>query len=187
MPYEALITKMTLRSMQQARYATECIGHFGLACKYYCHFTSPIRRYPDLIVHRLIDKYNNNLDLNQLENIERSLPEICEQSSYMEREADEAEKETGELMMVHFALDHIGHSYRGKIIAFNNDSMTVKLDNNVKGIVQNNLNPKLKRKKQYRIGQTVYAVIKEVSVPHRVIYFGLESKEKKQRKKLIKK
>ena len=182
-----LISVAILATMSKARYSNENAGHYGLALDYYTHFTSPIRRYPDLIVHRLIDKYNNNLDLNQLENIERSLPEICEQSSYMEREADEAEKETGELMMVHFALDHIGQSYRGKITAFNSDSMTVKLDNNVKGIVQNNLNPKLKRKKQYHIGQTVYAVIKEVSVPHRVIYFGLESKEKKQRKKLIKK
>lgn len=93
-PEEALISRLTLRSMKQAKYSTECTGHFGLASQYYCHFTSPIRRYPDLQIHRIIkEQLRGRLVESRITHFEQILPQVAKQSSQMERRADEAERE----------------------------------------------------------------------------------------------
>ena len=93
-PEEALIARLTLRSMKQARYTTECSGHFGLAAKYYTHFTSPIRRYPDLQIHRIIkESLRGGLGPERLRHYEALLPLVAEETSALERRADEAERE----------------------------------------------------------------------------------------------
>ena len=181
---EELISTAILRCMSKARYSEINEGHYGLALDYYTHFTSPIRRYPDLSVHRLIDSYKNIP--SDLSKIERELPEICDHSSYMEREADTAERETLELKMAEYGEKHIGEEFRGQIVAFNPYGIDVKLDNNLKGIVINN-DIKLSNaqdKYKLKLGQKVYAVIKDVSVPHRAIYFSLVGVENKKNKVL---
>ena len=102
-PEEDLISRLTLRSMKQAKYTTECTGHFGLAAKYYCHFTSPIRRYPDLQIHRIIkDVLRGRMNGTREEHYRSILPEVARQSSERERKADEAEWETIKLKKVEY-------------------------------------------------------------------------------------
>lgn len=97
-PEEALISRLTLRSMKQAKYTTVSTGHFGLATNYYCHFTSPIRRYPDLQIHRIIkDNLRGRMNQKRIEHYDSILPEVAKHSSEMERRADEAERETDKL------------------------------------------------------------------------------------------
>ena len=97
-PEEALISRLTLRSMKRAQYSVDCTGHFGLACQYYCHFTSPIRRYPDLQIHRIIkEQLRGKLSVNRIDHYKGILPEVAKHSSQMERRADEAERETDKL------------------------------------------------------------------------------------------
>ncbi len=114
-PEEALISRLTLRSMKQAKYSTECTGHFGLASQYYCHFTSPIRRYPDLQIHRIIkEQLRGRLVESRITHYEQILPQVAKQSSQMERRADEAERETGDkLKKTEFMEKHIGEIYEG--------------------------------------------------------------------------
>lgn len=100
-PEEALLSRLTLRSMKQAKYTTLCSGHFGLATQYYTHFTSPIRRYPDLQIHRIIKEgLRGGLGERRTAHYERLLPQIAVQSSALERRADEAERETDKLKNV---------------------------------------------------------------------------------------
>ncbi len=97
-PEEALISRLTLRSMKQAKYTIDCTGHFGLACQYYCHFTSPIRRYPDLQIHRIIkEQLRGRLNEKRIDHYNEILPEVAKHSSEMERRADEAERETDKI------------------------------------------------------------------------------------------
>lgn len=115
-PEEALISRLTLRSMKQAKYSTECTGHFGLASQYYCHFTSPIRRYPDLQIHRIIkEQLRGRLVESRITHYEQILPQVAKQSSQMERRADEAERETDKLKKTEFMEKHIGEIYEGVI------------------------------------------------------------------------
>lgn len=115
-PEEALISRLTLRSMKQAKYTINCTGHFGLACSYYCHFTSPIRRYPDLQIHRIIkEQIRGRLNDKRIEHYNEILPEVAKHSSEMERRADEAERETDKLKKVEFMEAHIGEIYEGVI------------------------------------------------------------------------
>ena len=96
-----MLSRLTLRSMKRAQYATDCTGHFGLAASYYCHFTSPIRRYPDLQIHRIIkENLRGRLNAERMEHYESILPEVAKHSSEMERRADEAERETVKLQKV---------------------------------------------------------------------------------------
>lgn len=181
---EQLISTTILTCMSKARYSQINEGHYGLALDYYTHFTSPIRRYPDLEVHRLIDEYKDIIPA-KLSKIESMLPEICAHSSYMEREADTAERETLELKMAEYGLKHIGEEYRGQIIAFNPYGLDIKLDNNLKGIATNeNINLKDNTdKNRLRLGQKVYAIIKDVSIPHRAIYFSIVKAEQDKNKR----
>lgn len=136
-PEETVISTVMLRSMKQAKYDPESLGHFGLATEYYTHFTSPIRRYPDLIVHRLIRTYliEGKVDEETRSRWAESLPVIAEQSSNMERRAVEAERETDELKKAEYMLDKIGEEYDGMISSVTNFGMFVELPNTIEGLV----------------------------------------------------
>lgn len=133
---EAMISRMVLRSMQQAKYSMDCLGHFGLACKQYCHFTSPIRRYPDLQIHRIIkDQLNGRLSKDRIDHYREILPDVARQSSAMERRAEEAERETDKLKKVQFMEKHIGEEFNGVISGVTGWGIYVELDNTVEGLI----------------------------------------------------
>lgn len=133
---EALISRLTLRSMKRAQYSTECTGHFGLACQYYCHFTSPIRRYPDLQIHRIIkEQLRGRLLEKRIEHYQGRLPEVAKHSSEMERRADEAERETDKLKKAQYMQDHIGEIYEGVISGITAWGIYVELSNTVEGMI----------------------------------------------------
>lgn len=136
-PEEMVISTVMLRSMQQAKYSPESIGHFGLATKYYTHFTSPIRRYPDLIVHRLIRQYviEGKMDIASQEKWKAIMPEIAQHTSIMERKAVDAERETEELKKAEFMEDKIGQEFDGIISSVTNFGLFVELPNTIEGLV----------------------------------------------------
>ncbi|MGM7682971.1 ribonuclease R [Cytobacillus sp. Hm23] len=136
-PEEVVVSTVMLRSMKQAKYDPESLGHFGLSTDFYTHFTSPIRRYPDLIVHRLIRTYliNRQLDEKVQQNWQEKLPEIAEHSSSMERRAVDAERETDELKKTEFMEDKIGEEFDGIISSVTNFGVFVELPNTIEGLV----------------------------------------------------
>lgn len=135
-PQESLISRLTLRAMQRAKYSTQCDGHYGLACKYYCHFTSPIRRYPDLQIHRIIkESIKGKLGDARSEHYNKILPEVAKQSSVRERLADEAEREVDKLKKAEYMQEHIGEIYDGIISGVTNWGIYVELENTVEGLV----------------------------------------------------
>jgi len=133
---ETVISMLLLRSMQQAKYDVEPIGHFGLAAEYYSHFTSPIRRYPDLILHRQIHYYDEVGKTKKDQKYwEQKLPEIAEQSSKAERRAVDAERETDELKKAEYMAGKVGEKFSGTIISITGFGMFVQLPNTVEGLV----------------------------------------------------
>lgn len=136
-PEEMVVSTVMLRSMQQAKYKPESLGHFGLSTDFYTHFTSPIRRYPDLIVHRLIRTYliEGKMDPVTREKWNARLPDIAEHSSNMERRAVEAERETDELKKAEYMEDKIGQEFDGIISSVTNFGMFVELPNTIEGLV----------------------------------------------------
>lgn len=134
---EALISRLTLRSLKQAKYTTTCTGHFGLAAKYYCHFTSPIRRYPDLQIHRIIkENLRGGLTEKRIKHYDSILPGVSEQSSKTERRSDEAERDTEKIKKVEFMQNHIGEVFEGVISSITTWGMYVELPNTVEGMVR---------------------------------------------------
>ena len=171
-----VISNYILTSMSKAKYSNINEGHYGLALNFYTHFTSPIRRYPDLMVHRLIDYYNDfETVLEKLNAIEEKLPDICSHSSYMERQADAAEEETLDLKMAEYIKDYIGESFNGQIIRMTPYGMDIKMENNIKGIVRPEDVSKTKKDldHKFKLGEKVCVLVKEVSVPHRLIYLNI--------------
>lgn len=141
-PEEALISRLTLRSMKQAKYTIDCTGHFGLACQYYCHFTSPIRRYPDLQIHRIIkEQLRGKLNEKRIEHYHEILPEVAKHSSDMERRADEAERETDKLKKVEYMEERIGSIYEGVISSITSWGVYVELPNTVEGMIHVSMLP----------------------------------------------
>lgn len=135
-PEEAMISRLTLRSMKQAKYSIESSGHFGLACQFYCHFTSPIRRYPDLQIHRIIkEQLRGRLGEERIHHYRDILPEVAKQSSRLERRADEAERETDKLKKVQYMEDRIGEIYEGVVSGITAWGIYVELPNTVEGLV----------------------------------------------------
>ena len=133
---ETLISRLTLRSMKRASYTVECTGHFGLACQYYCHFTSPIRRYPDLQIHRIIkDQLRGRLREERLAHYTERLPEVAKHSSKAERRAEEAERETDKMKKAEYMEDHVGERYEGVISGITQWGIYVELPNTVEGLV----------------------------------------------------
>ena len=188
-PEEALISRLTLRSMKQAKYSTDCTGHFGLAAKHYCHFTSPIRRYPDLQIHRIIkENLRGRLNGIRTEHYETILPEVAKHSSEMERRADEAERETEKLKKVEYMEQHIGEVYEGVISGITNYGLYVELPNTIEGMVHVNAlegdyyeyddNTYEMRGQHsgtvYRLGQKVRIRVKDVDRLCRTIDFVLQ-------------
>lgn len=136
-PEEALISKLALRSMRQAKYATNCGGHFGLAMKYYCHFTSPIRRYPDLQIHRVIkENIHGRLGGSRISHYNKILPEVAEASSMLERRADDSEREVEKLKKAEYMEQFIGESFEGMVSGVTSWGMYVELPNTVEGMVK---------------------------------------------------
>lgn len=134
---EAMISRLTLRSMKQARYTTENTGHFGLAVQYYTHFTSPIRRYPDLQIHRIIkENIEGRLNGQRIEHYHGILPQVASQTSMTERRADEAEREVEKLKKVEYMSEHIGETYEGVISGLTNWGMYVELPNTCEGMIR---------------------------------------------------
>ena len=141
-PEEALISRLTLRSMKQAKYTIDCTGHFGLVCQYYCHFTSPIRRYPDLQIHRIIkEQLRGRLNEKRIDHYNEILPEVAKHSSEMERRADEAERETDKLKKVEFMERHIGEIYEGVISSITAWGVYVELPNTIEGMIHVSMLP----------------------------------------------
>ncbi len=135
-PEEPLISRLALRSMKQAKYSVECSGHFGLACPYYCHFTSPIRRYPDLQIHRIIkEQLRGRLGEERTAHYREILPEVAKHSSETERRADEAERETDKLKKVEYMEERIGEIYEGVVSGITSWGIYVELPNTVEGLI----------------------------------------------------
>ncbi|MBQ0001392.1 MAG: RNB domain-containing ribonuclease, partial [Clostridiales bacterium] len=193
LPNEAMISRLALRTMKQARYTTECTGHFGLAAKYYCHFTSPIRRYPDLQIHRIIrDNLRGRLAREgKTEHYKEILDEVAQQSSICERRADEAERESDKLKKAEYMSYHLGESYEGIISGVTGWGLYVELPNTVEGLVHISsmrddyyefdqetyeLRGEM-RKKVYRLGQKVRVRVDAADTVAKTIDFVLEAEE----------
>lgn len=188
-PEDMVISTMMLRSMQQARYDADNLGHFGLAADYYTHFTSPIRRYPDLIVHRLVRKYliEKSMDGRAMHEWEEKLPQIAEHTSNRERRAIDAERDTDELKKAEFMIQHIGDEFEGVISSVANFGMFVELPNTIEGMVNmQNMSDDYyhfderqmaligeRKAKVYRIGDVVKVKVIHVYVDERQIDFQI--------------
>ena len=135
-PYEAMISRLVLRAMKQAKYTTENTGHFGLAARYYTHFTSPIRRYPDLQIHRIIKEHlRGRMNGERSAHYEEILPKVAAQCSDRERRADEAEREVVKMKKAEYMRDRIGEEYEGVISGVTKWGIYVELPNTVEGLV----------------------------------------------------
>lgn len=187
-PFEQVVSTMMLRSMQQAKYSEEPRGHYGLAAEDYTHFTSPIRRYPDLIVHRLIHQYIKGRPTpKESERLEAKLPEIAIHSSQMERRAVDAERATDALKKAEFMLDKVGEEFEGMISSITSFGIFIQLPNTVEGLVRlSNLTDDYynfnqqhllligeRTGKVYRIGQKVKIQVTSVNIEERQIDFDI--------------
>ena len=136
-PSEGVVNTVTLRSMQKAFYGTSCEGHFGLALKYYCHFTSPIRRYPDLMIHRIIKSVlQDGIDVKKMSHFRGAAEKAAEQSSAAERKAIEVEREVEKLKKAEYMSYHIGEVYDGIISGTTSFGIYVQLENTVEGMIR---------------------------------------------------
>jgi len=190
-PEERIISTVMLRSLKQARYESQNIGHFGLAAIYYTHFTSPIRRYPDLIVHRVIRETFSTGDIlvKRREKLTAMLPEIALHSSERERAAAEAERETVSLKTAEYMAQFVGDTFDGIINGVTAFGIFVELDNGVEGLVRVSSMEEdyyqyveeqyaligERTKKVYRLGDAVKVILTRVNPEERNIDFVLET------------
>jgi len=136
-PEEMFISRLVLRSMKQARYTTENLGHFGLAVSYYCHFTSPIRRYPDLQIHRIIkENLHSKLDDERIAHYRGILDEVATHSSEAERRAGDAERDLQKIKKAEYMSGHIGERYEGLISGITSWGIYVELPNTCEGLIR---------------------------------------------------
>ncbi|KDR93899.1 ribonuclease R [Peptoclostridium litorale DSM 5388] len=183
---ELAVSMIMLRSLKQAKYAPNCTGHFGLAAKYYSHFTSPIRRYPDLQIHRIIKEFlNGQIDGKRQNELKEIVAKSSEQSSLREREAETAEREVEDLKKAEYMRDHVGKVYEGFISGVTSFGIFVELDNTVEGLVRlSSMSDDYyifdsekytvigeHRKKMYRIGDTIKVKVDRVDLDRREIEF----------------
>lgn len=195
---ETVVSTLLLRSLKQARYSPECMGHFGLAARYYCHFTSPIRRYPDLIIHRIIKEFiNNKIDEKRTKRLTAEVDYAAKQSSDTERNADEAEREVDDLKKAEYMSERIGEEYNAIVSSVTNFGMFVELANTVEGLVHiSTLADDYyvydekhlcligeRTKKVYRLGDEVRIKVTKVDMLSHEIYFELLSNEAEHSKR----
>lgn len=137
-PFAETVNKVVLRSMQKARYLKDCLGHFGLALQYYCHFTSPIRRYPDLTIHRFIKEslHKKNITKTRREEMDEFADDSALQSSETEKNADRAERDVDDLWRAYLMKDRIGEVFDGIITSVCSYGFYVELENSVEGLVK---------------------------------------------------
>lgn len=186
---EHIISRIVLRSMKQAKYMAENLGHFGLAAKYYCHFTSPIRRYPDLEIHRIIKlNLNGRLTEKNTSRLNKAVPEIAKLCSIRERLAEDAERDTDKLKMAQFMEDKIGQVFDGIISGITGWGIYVELENTIEGMVpvaelrddyyiydeENMVMVGRASNKKYRLGDRVKVQVYKVSREDGAIDFLME-------------
>lgn len=194
-PEYQVLSSLLLRSMQKAKYDPQCLGHFGLALKEYLHFTSPIRRYPDLIVHRMLHKYVFNVPDESQRPIDTDLVETyARETSLGERNAVEAERDVEDMKKAEYMEDHIGETFNGVISSVLKFGIFVQLDNTIEGLVHiTNLtddyyeyDPRSfslrgsRHHKIYSLGQKVRIKVKDVSKEKKTIDFVLIEKQVKR-------
>jgi len=185
-PEERLINTVLLRSLKRARYSEENLGHFGLAAGFYTHFTSPIRRYPDLMIHRIIREHlEGGIDAKRQEKLNRIVAKVAKISSERERIAEEAERETVDLKIAEYMSKHIGDVYEGVISGITTFGMFVELDNTVEGLVhvsnlvddfyhfqEKSLSLRGERTgREFKIGDRVKVQVSKVNIQEREIDF----------------
>ncbi|WP_040329861.1 ribonuclease R [Clostridium ihumii] len=185
---EHVVSRLLLRSMMKARYAPQCTGHFGLAAKYYCHFTSPIRRYADLTIHRIIKEYlNGGISDKREKKLNKIVDKASNQASDTERIAIEAEREVDDLKKAEYMADKIGEKFEGIISSVTNFGIFIELPNTVEGLVhitdlkddyyiydEKNIQLMGERTKNiYRLGDDVKVVCTRVSIENREVYFEI--------------
>lgn len=190
-PEGDFISRLALRSMKQAKYTPENTGHFGLAAQYYCHFTSPIRRYPDLQIHWIIkETLRGRMNENRMEHYESILPEVTKHASQMERRAEEAERETIRLKKAEYMEQHIGEVFAGVISSITKWGMYVELENTVEGLIHvTNMHDDHydyyedrfemigeHTRRSYKLGQKVYVRVLDTDRLQRTIDFELVNK-----------
>ena len=183
---EKLISMLMLRSLQKAVYSEAANIHFGLASEYYSHFTAPIRRYPDLVIHRIIKNYiRGRLSNKKIKKLERDLPEIAEHTSMTERRAEEAEREVDDMKKAEYMKEYIGYEFDGSISSLTNFGIFVQLENTVEGLIrfssltddyydfdqENYLVRGERSGKLYRLGDKVRVVVTNASPAKRTIDF----------------
>ncbi|MBQ7453270.1 MAG: ribonuclease R [Clostridia bacterium] len=185
-PYHEALSVVMLRSMQKAIYYEKCLGHFGLALKHYCHFTSPIRRYPDLMIHRIIS-YNlaGELTESKIAYLSERVKEASEQSSITERNADEAERTVDQQKMAEFMSNKIGEVFDAIVSGVSEAGVFVRLDNTVEGLIYKEFLPAdnyiydesrfalVGKKRSFRIGEKIKVKLMRVDVITRHIDFAL--------------
>ena len=185
---EMVVSTLLLRSMMKAKYSPECVGHFGLAAKYYCHFTSPIRRYPDLMIHRIIKEViNGGLSEARTERLKKEVEIASKQSSDMERVAMEAERDVDDLKKAEYMSERIGEEFKGIISSVTNFGLFVELPNTIEGLVHmTSLDDDYyvfderhltligeRTKKMYKLGEEVKITVSKVDLTSHEIYFEI--------------
>lgn len=188
---EESISTIALRSMKQAKYSPQCVGHFGLAAKYYCHFTSPIRRYPDLQIHRIIkEQLNNKINNKRQEQLAHIVEYASTQSSERERAAELAERDVHDYYKACYMADKVGQEFDGTVSSVTSFGMFIELENTVEGLIRlANMRDDYyiynqetytimgeRTHKTFKIGDTVRIKVDNVNVDFREIDFALVSK-----------
>ena len=189
---ETIVSTLMLRSLKKARYAPECSGHFGLAAQYYCHFTSPIRRYPDLAIHRIIKEFLlGKIDERRAGKLSVFVDEASKQSSDMERLATEAERETDDLKKTEYMSERIGEIYNGMISSVTAFGIFIELPNTIEGLVhvsnmlddyyiydeKNHTLTGERIRKVYRLGDEVTIKVAKTDIESRTIDFAIVGNE----------
>ena len=192
---ETVVSTLLLRSMMQAKYSPECVGHFGLAAKYYCHFTSPIRRYPDLQIHRIIkEQLNGKIDEKRAGKLSGIVEVASKQSSEMERLAQEAEREVDDLKKAEYMQERIGEEFSAIISSVTSFGLFAELPNTIEGLIHiTALDDDYyvydeahlcligeRTKKVYRLGDEVKVRCTRVDIDNREVYFDLIEEEPKE-------
>ena len=189
-PLYSVVSNLILRSMAKAKYTTENYGHYALALESYTHFTSPIRRFPDLMVHTLINRFNGkNARYNKLEQLQVELTEIANHSSYKERQADDAEKDYIKLKMAEYMAEHQEEEFEGIILDIDKDKVFIRLDNNIKCLLDSccdfalsfDIDPYYKvltcrySKQKVTLGTRILVKASQVDIPQKTIYVDIKA------------